>query len=114
MGVLRTAIAITGWGSLGSAVGYTVWTRKSRVTPIPPTDYIFGNTLIARFNPYNNTVSQDICRRRVPIDKIKLELLEPENDGRLVERFCAGVWSGWGMSRARKDSNTSGAMTDQV
>ena len=96
MGFFRTAIAITGWGSLGGAIGYTIWTRNSKIYPVEPTDYIFGNTLIARFNPNNNPVTHDICKRIVPIEKIKPELLQPGNEVRLVERFCAGVWSGWG------------------
>ena len=96
MGIFRTAIAVTGWGSLGGAVGYTIWTRNSKVMPIQSSDYIFGNTLFARFNPYDNPVTHDVCRRKVAIDKIKPELLQPGNEGRLVERFCAGVWSGWG------------------
>lgn len=34
--------------------------------------------------------------RRVPLSQIKPELLE--KDGKLAEAFCAGVWSGLGMS----------------
>lgn len=69
-------------------------TRNSKVMPIPPSDYIFANTLFARYNPNNNPVTQDICVRKVPLDKIKPELLEQE--GKLVEAFCAGVWGGLG------------------
>ena len=100
MGLFRTTLTLAGWGSLGSVAGYTIWTRKSKVLPIPSTDYIFGNTLFARFNPYNNPVTQDICVRRVPLKQIKPELLEKE--GRLVEKFCAGVWSGWGYAYQRR------------
>jgi hypothetical protein len=95
-GFFRTALVFTGWSSLGGAVGYTLYTRKCKIEPLPPTDYLFGNTLIARFNPYNTPVSSDICKRRVPIDRIKPELLQPGQESKLVERFCAGVWSGWG------------------
>ena len=97
MGIFRTAIGVTGWTSLGSAIGYTIWTRHSKVLPVPSTDYIYNNTLYARYNPNLNPVTHDICIRRVPTDRIKPELLEKE--GKLVEAFCAGIWSGWGMLR---------------
>lgn len=97
MGVLRTAVAVTGWVSFGSALGFTFWTRKSKVLPIPPTDYIFHSTLFARYNPNNNPVTQDVCVRRVALQRVRSELLE--NEGKLVESFCAGVWSGWGRYR---------------
>lgn len=59
-----------------------------------PTDYLFNHTLYARYNPENNPTTADVCVRRVPLDKIKPEYLEKE--GKLAERFCAGVWSGFG------------------
>ena len=99
MGFFRTALTLTGWGSLGGALSYTFYTRKSKIYPLQPTDYLFGTTLFARFNPYNNPAVSDICTRSVPLSKIKPELLERE--GRLVEAFCAGVWSGKGMLHPR-------------
>lgn len=36
----------------------------------------------------------DLCVRRVPLTKIKPDLLEKE--GKLVEKFCAGVWGSIG------------------
>lgn len=94
MGIFRTTIGLTGWGALGSALGYTIWTRKSKVFPLDIDDYIFNTTSFARFNPNNNPSMEDICVRRVPLDKIRPELLEEE--GSLVEAFCGGIWSGWG------------------
>ena len=102
MGFFRTAMAVAGWGSLGSVVSYTIWTRKSKVVPLPNGDYILGTTLFARFNPYNNPVTQDVCLRRVPLAQIKPELLERAGEGKLVEKFCAGVWSGWGYAYQRR------------
>lgn len=95
MGIFRTAIALTGWTSLGSAIGFTVWTRNSKVLPVPPADYIYNTTLFARYNPNKNPVTNDICVRRVPKAQIRPDLLE--NEGKLVEAFCAGVWGGLGM-----------------
>ena len=90
MGFFRSTLTLAGWGSLGGAIGYTLYIRKSTIQqPLPANDYLFGTTLFARFNPYNNPAVSDVCKRRVPISKIKPELLE---------RFCQGVWSGKGMS----------------
>ena len=84
---------------MGGAIAYTVWTRNSKILAVPADDYIFNTTLFARYNPNNNPVSQDICVRTVPIDKIRPELLA---EGKLVESFCAGVWSGWGYAYQRR------------
>jgi hypothetical protein len=94
MGIFRAAVAFTGWASLGTAIAFTVYTRKSKIYDLDSTDYLLGTTILARFNPYNNPVMKDVCVRKVPVDQIRPELLEKE--GKLVEAFCAGVWSGWG------------------
>lgn len=97
MGILRTTCALTGWTMLGATASFLLWTRKSRIVDVPASDYIFSNTLFARFNPNNSPVTQDLCVRRVPLTKIRPELLEKE--GRLVEAFSAGLWSGLGKLR---------------
>lgn len=94
MGIFKTALAATGYISLGAAAGYVGWTRKTKIVNVPPTDYIFNSTLFARYNPNNAPVTQDLAVRRVPLSSIKPELLEKE--GKLVEAFTAGVWSGFG------------------
>lgn len=98
MGILRTTLAITGWSSLAGAAGFFAVTRHCKISPVAPSDYIFNHTLYARYNPNNAPVTQDICTRRVPLSKIKPELLESEKkgEGKLVEAFCAGVWGGLG------------------
>lgn len=96
MGIVRTTLSIAGWGSLASVAGWVAMTRNCKVVPIPASDYIFNHTLYARNNPNNAPVTQDICIRRVPLSKIKPELLEGAEDGKLVEAFCQGVWSGLG------------------
>ena len=100
MGILRTALAVTGWSSLGTAVAFTAYTRKSKIYDMDPTDYLLGTTILARFNPYNNPAMKDICVRKVPIGQIRPELLE--NESKLTEAFCAGIWSGWGYSIQRR------------
>ena len=104
----RTALVFTGWSSLGGAVGYTLYTRKCKIEPLPPTDYLFANTIIARFNPNQAQVTHDVCKRRVPLNSISPELVRfggpdedgerwlEDKDGALVTEFCRGLWSGWG------------------
>ena len=94
MGVVRTLLTWTGYGSL-AGVGTFAWaTRGSRVLPLPQTDYLYNTTWYARYNAENNQPVSDVCVRRVPLNQIRPELLE--KDGKLVERFCAGVWGGIG------------------
>ena len=94
MGIIRTTLAFTGWTGFGATAGYVLWTRQNRIVDVPPSDYLLNTTLYARYNPNNSPITQDLCLRRVPLSKIKPELLEKE--GKLAEAFCAGVWSGWG------------------
>lgn len=99
MGITTKAIGLTGWTALGAAGTFVAMTRKNRILPVPASDYIFNSTHYARYNPYNSPVTQDICLRQVPLAQIKPELLEGE--GPLVEKFCAGVWSGLGYAYQR-------------
>lgn len=92
MTILSKTAAITGWGSLAGIGSFIYMTRKSSVAPLPPSDYLFNHTLYARYNPNNAPVTQDICTRQVPLNKIRPELLEGE--GKLVEAFCQGIWGG--------------------
>ncbi|KAJ7179586.1 hypothetical protein C8R46DRAFT_1212130 [Mycena filopes] len=95
--VLYTSVAgAAGFGS------FLFLTRKSRFIPFTFTaDPIFSSTYFKRFNPNQNTPGlADLCVRRVPLSKIKPELLAEE--GKLVEGFCAGVWSGIGYEIQRR------------
>ena len=98
MGILSRATALSGWTALSATLGYTAWTRRSKIEALSPHDYLFGTTLFARYNPNNAPTTSDLCLRRVPLDQIQPELLEDANRGgtKLVESFCAGLWSGWG------------------
>nr|POF26083.1 hypothetical protein CFP56_22231 [Quercus suber] len=102
MGIVRTALAITGYGSLAATTGFIAWTRKCRFADVSPTDHIYNTTLFARYNPNNAPVTQDICLRRIALDQIKPALLEKADDGKLVEAFCAGVWGGIGYAYQRR------------
>jgi hypothetical protein len=62
--------------------------------PLSPSDPIFTSAAYLRNNPNRNPATQDLCVRKVPLSKIKPQLLEKE--GKLTEAFCAGVWGGLG------------------
>ncbi|KAF2860652.1 hypothetical protein K470DRAFT_257661 [Piedraia hortae CBS 480.64] len=100
MGLSRVALNVVGWGTAATTGSFFWATRHCTIKPIPPTDYIFQNTLYARSNPNESPVSQDVCVRTVPLNKIKPELLSQE--GRLVEAFCAGIWGGVGYAYQRR------------
>lgn len=98
MGIVRTTLALAGYGSLAAAGSFFAVTRKCRLQDVPASDHIFNTTLFARYNPNNAPVTQDVCLRRVPLSNIRPELLESEKkgEGKLVEAFCQGVWGGIG------------------
>lgn len=102
MGLITKTIGLAGWSSLAAAGTFVALTRKNRILPIPASDYIFNTTHYARNNPYNSPVTQDICLRSVPLSQIKPEYLEAGAEGKLVEGFCAGVWSGLGYAYQRR------------
>ncbi|KAJ6482916.1 hypothetical protein C8R47DRAFT_577327 [Mycena vitilis] len=94
---VKLASKFLAYSSVAGAVGFggfLLWTRKSRFVPFAFTsDPIFTSALFKKFNPNQNVpVLTDLCVRRVPLSQIRPELLE--NEGKLVEAFCAGVWSG--------------------
>jgi len=95
MGIIRTLINTAALGGAGTLAGWTVWTRNSRFVPLSATDPIFSSAAYFQNNPNRNPATQDLCVRKVPLSKIKPQLLE--KDGKLVEAFCAGVWGGLGM-----------------
>ncbi|KAF2151301.1 hypothetical protein K461DRAFT_295366 [Myriangium duriaei CBS 260.36] len=100
MGILKQVVALTGYGALAGA-GTLVWTtRKSRMMRLPANDYVYNTTFYTRLNPKFHPAMGDICVRKVPISDIKEEYLASE--GKLVERFCAGVWSTIGFEIQRR------------
>jgi hypothetical protein len=94
MGILRkilnTTIVI---GSASTGAFYYV-TRNSQFVPFPANDPILSSVAYKKYNPNKNPALQDLCIRRIPLSKIKPELLH--EDGKLVEAFCAGVFGGLG------------------
>ncbi|QIW96902.1 hypothetical protein AMS68_002420 [Peltaster fructicola] len=100
MGVLRRAVGLAGYGSLAGVVALVGLTYQCKIRPVDSNDYIYNHTQYARLNPNNSPATHDVCLRKVPLRDIKPELLEKE--GKLVEAFCAGVWSGVGYAYQRR------------
>jgi hypothetical protein len=94
MGVFKTLSKVAAYGTIAGAGGWALYTRKSNFVPLSTSDYIYNTTFYARNNPEGNPATADLCVRRVPLSEIKPEYLEKE--GKLVEKFCAGVWGGLG------------------
>ncbi|KAJ5949330.1 hypothetical protein N7454_000914 [Penicillium verhagenii] len=93
MGLMKSAfkLSIAGAASVGVFWGAT---RNDVFEPMQASDPIFQSPFFKKFNPEQNPTLHDLCVRRIPLDKIKPELLE--NKGKLTEAFCAGVWGGMG------------------
>lgn len=65
---------------------------------MPLSDHIFHSSNFHKLNPERNPTTHDLYIQKVPLSKINPALLSKE--GKLIEAFCAGVWSGSGMTRA--------------
>ncbi|KUJ14931.1 uncharacterized protein LY89DRAFT_125544 [Mollisia scopiformis] len=102
MGIFRTLISTTVLGGAGTVGAFAFWTRNAQFVPLSPSDKIYSSAAYLFQNPNKNPATQDLCIRRVPLSKIKPQLLEKEKEGKLVEAFCAGVWSGWGYEVQRR------------
>ncbi|THX61105.1 hypothetical protein D6D06_00857 [Aureobasidium pullulans] len=100
MGVIKTLSKLTAYGTVAGAGGWALYTRKSSFVPMSSNDYIYNTTFFARNNPDQNPTMSDLCVRKVPLSQIKPEYLEKE--GKLVEKFCAGVWGGLGYAYQRQ------------
>lgn len=92
MGIIKKTIyttVLTGTAFVGYVAGST-----SIIYPLPRNDPIWSSKAFRRYNIHNNPTTQDVCIKRIPLDKIRPELLEKEGD--LALEFCRGVWAGWG------------------
>lgn len=94
MGIIKRTFyttVLTGTAFVGYVAGST-----SIIRPLPRDDPIWKSNPFNRYNVQNNPSTQDVCIKRVPLSKIRPELLE--KDGDLALEFCRGVWAGWGES----------------
>jgi hypothetical protein len=94
MGLIKRALKISAAGTVASIGVFWGATRNDVFEPMQTSDPIFQSPFFKKFNPEQNPTLHDLCVRRVPLEKIKPELLE--NKAKLTEAFCAGVWGGMG------------------
>jgi hypothetical protein len=93
MGIIRKTIytgVLTGLGVAGYLGASTTLAR-----PLPLDDPLFSSKIYSQYNKHSNGSAQDIVVKRIPLSKIRPELLQ--NEGDLAIEFCRGVWSGLGM-----------------
>lgn len=94
MGLLRRTLKLTTLTTTTTLALFFYTTRHNTFIPLPQTDPIFSSSAFRKLNPSKNPTTHDLCVRKVPLSEINPSLLEKK--GKLVEGFCAGVWSGWG------------------
>ncbi|KAJ5991585.1 hypothetical protein N7499_004001 [Penicillium canescens] len=111
MGLFSRLLKVSAAGTVASVGVFWGATRNDVFEPMDTSDPIFQSAFFKKFNPNRNPTLHDVCVRRIPLDKIKPELLE--NKGKLVEAFCAGVWGGMGYipQRAYLDQKYRGPET---
>lgn len=92
MGIIKRTLyttALTGTALVGYIAGTT-----SVICPIPRDDPIWSSKVFSKYNIHKNPTTQDVVIKRIPLDKIRPELLQ--KDGDLALEFCRGIWAGWG------------------
>ncbi|KAL1870759.1 hypothetical protein Daus18300_005079 [Diaporthe australafricana] len=98
MGIIKKTFyttVLTGTAFVGYVAGST-----SIIRPLPRDDPLWKSNPFHRYNVQGNPSTQDVCIKRVPLSKIRPELLE--KDGDLALEFCRGVWAGWGYGSQRR------------
>ena len=83
------------FGLLGTSTAAAYLAAKNPIiSPLPSSDPIWRSKLYRARNPSGNPATQDVCIKRIPLSKIRPELIA--EDDALALEFCRGVWSGWG------------------
>jgi hypothetical protein len=93
MGIIKRTFYTGVWTSVG-VMGYLA-TQTTLTCPLPRDDRLWTSPVFQKYNVHRNPPTQDIVTKRIPLDKIKPELLQKEGD--LTVDLCRGVWSGLGM-----------------
>ncbi|KAH7186094.1 uncharacterized protein B0J16DRAFT_415364 [Fusarium flagelliforme] len=101
MGIFRIARKAIMPSLLATSTGAAYLASQNPViSPLPANDPIWSSRLFRRANPNGNPATQDVVIKRIPLEKIKPELLQKNGD--LALEFCRGVWSGWGYAIQRR------------
>ncbi|GKZ56025.1 hypothetical protein AnigIFM49718_001248 [Aspergillus niger] len=101
---LLTLCKFSAAASLAGVGGWQFWTGKCYFEPFgPENDALFQSEYFKKFNPGNHPSLNDSCVRKVSMSQIPPDLVEDALRGgsKLTERFCAGVWGGYGYSIQR-------------
>ncbi|RSL53448.1 hypothetical protein CEP53_007749 [Fusarium sp. AF-6] len=98
MGIIRKTVFTSLLGT-STAAAYLA-AKNPVISPLPPNDPIWSARIYKNHNPNRNPATQDVCIKRIPLSKIRPELLQ--KDGDLTLEFCRGLWSGWGYAVQRK------------
>ncbi|KFA55285.1 hypothetical protein S40293_04926 [Stachybotrys chartarum IBT 40293] len=98
MGLFRLSI-YTGLLATSGSAAYLA-ARNPVIAPLPSSDPIWKSAIYKHHNPAGNPATQDVCIKRIPLSKVRPELLEREGD--LALEFCRGVWGGLGYVIQRK------------
>ncbi|KAJ5986375.1 hypothetical protein N7451_010740 [Penicillium sp. IBT 35674x] len=105
--------------TLAGAGCWQLWIMHCYFEPFgPENDPIFQSDHYQRHNPGDHPSLKDSCVRKVPLSQIPPELIEDALKGgsKLLERFCAGVWGGYGecflASRISVTGTTAGKLTE--
>ncbi|KAG8412136.1 hypothetical protein J3458_014330 [Metarhizium acridum] len=98
MGLISKAVfsSLVGTTSLAAYLA----AKNPVISPLAASDPIWTSKLFKRYNPSANPATQDVCIKRVSLDKIRPELLK--NPGDLVLEYCRGIWSGYGFEVQRR------------
>ncbi|KAF4121997.1 hypothetical protein GMORB2_7590 [Geosmithia morbida] len=101
MGFIRAAFITSLVGAVGTSSFAAYLAAKNPViTPLSPTDPIWSSKVFKRYNPNRNPTQQDICIKRIPLSKVRPELLE--KPGALATEYCRGVWTSLGFEVQRR------------
>ncbi|KHN95246.1 uncharacterized protein MAM_06957 [Metarhizium album ARSEF 1941] len=98
MGLVSKAIFSSLLGTTTVAAYLAV--KNPVISPLAASDPIWTSKLFKRYNPSANPATQDICIRRIPLDRIRPELVK--NPRHLVLEYCRGIWSGYGFRAQRR------------
>ncbi|KAJ2906942.1 hypothetical protein MKZ38_009805 [Zalerion maritima] len=100
MGITSKLLGTTILAS-GGFIGYLAATT-SITAPLPAADPIWSSKPYSEYNVHRNPSTQDVVTKRIPVGRIRPELLGELGPDALVTEFCRGVWGGWGYRVQRR------------
>ncbi|KAF4992385.1 hypothetical protein FGRMN_7197 [Fusarium graminum] len=103
---LMLAAKVAAGTSIAGAASFHLVTRKCYFEPfgLGNGKSLLEHPLLKQTNPWNKPVSHDSCVREVPFERLDSALIQDARNGgmRLIERFVAGMWGGFGYAIQRK------------